>query len=53
MLPSVTGGTSAPEVYLGLADGDVLDSLVVTWPDGTRTERTQVPSGTLDLVQGE
>ena len=53
MFPSVTGGTSAPEVYLGLGDGDVLDSLVVTWPDGTRTERTQVPAGTLDLVQGE
>ncbi len=53
MLPSVTGGTSAPEVYLGLGDGDVLDALVVTWPDGTRSERTEVSAGALDLVQGE
>ncbi|MEN9787324.1 MAG: hypothetical protein RLZZ299_2588 [Pseudomonadota bacterium] len=53
MLPSVTGGTSAPEVYLGLGAAETLDALVVTWPDGSRSEREQVPAGVLDLVQGD
>jgi hypothetical protein len=51
MLPSVTGGTSAPEIYLGMNGAERIDSLVVTWPDGTQTTRTGVAAGMLDVEQ--
>jgi len=34
-----------PEAHFGLGATDTVDRVVITWPDGTLTERTQVSSG--------
>lgn len=43
MLPGVTFGSSAPELYVGMA-GAVSRNLTITWPDGT-VQETAVDGG--------
>ena len=47
MVPGAQGsfGASAPQVYFGLGDADVIDVLRVTWPDGSQTVLEEVEAG--------
>ncbi len=49
--PSTTASSSAQEWYLGLADRDVAERIVVTWPNGTVTTAEDVPRGRLVLEE--
>jgi hypothetical protein len=51
--PSTTASSSAPEWYLGLADRDRADRIVITWPDGAVTEAEDVPRGEFLMARGE
>ena len=46
MLPSTTGSSSAPEVYVGAGGRGFVERIVVTWPDGRTSTVTDVPVGT-------
>lgn len=47
MFPSVTFGSSAPELYIGLGEAPVADLVRVTMPDGRVVEYSDVPAGTI------
>ena len=46
LLPSGSFGQSATELYLGLGNETAADAVRITWPDGTSSELSDVPSGT-------
>jgi hypothetical protein len=50
MLPSVTFGSNAPELYFGVGAAQQIDSFTVTWPDGSVAEaEAAAPGETLTL----
>jgi len=51
MLPAGTGSASAAVVEFGLGDEPLVDSLTVTWPDGSSVVQTDVPAGALHLTR--
>lgn len=51
MLPATTGSANAAAVTFGLGDELGVDTLVVTWPDGTQTTLTDVPAGSVTVTR--
>jgi hypothetical protein len=51
LLPSTTGGSSAPELYLGLGGAPEAELLRITWPDGEVVELEGVGPGLLVVEQ--
>jgi len=47
MLPSATGASNAPELYLGLGGAAAADRLTVRWVDGEETTLEGVAAGSV------
>ncbi len=45
LTPSTSFGSSAPELYIGLGDAPVADSLHITWTDGATATLSDVAAG--------